>query len=69
MLVLTRKVGEEIRLPGQEVVLKILSIEGSRVRMGISAPADVSVHRYEVWERIRRELAASDLVQPSAHNR
>lgn len=52
MLVLKRKVGEQIVLPGHEVTIEVLGCEGGRVRLGISAPSEVAVHRGEVWQRI-----------------
>jgi carbon storage regulator len=48
MLVLSRKVGEEIKI-GENITIKILEVEGNRVRIGITAPADVTIHRQEVW--------------------
>ncbi len=52
MLVLTRKVGEEIRV-GDDIVITILEIRGHRVRVGIKAPITVSVDRNEV--RLRKK--------------
>ena len=51
MLVLTRKTGEQIVVPRYQITLTVLEITGSRVRLGITAPADVVVHRDEVWQR------------------
>ena len=48
MLVLTRKVGEEIVFPGLEMRLRILSIKGKRAKIGIIAPDDVAVARDEL---------------------
>jgi carbon storage regulator CsrA len=44
MLVLSRKHGEAIVLPGEEVIVTVLSIQDNRVRIGISAPAKVKLH-------------------------
>ncbi len=52
MLVLSRKDGESILIPSQEIVIKVLEIRGNKVRIGISAPADTAVYRQEVWENI-----------------
>jgi len=49
MLVFSRKLGEQVMLPSLDLKLTILSIEGRRVRVGISAPESVAVHRQEVW--------------------
>ena len=57
MLVLTRKVGEQIVVPQCQLTVNIISITGKRVRLGISAPPDVVVHRQEVQQRT--EAAAS----------
>ena len=56
MLVLTRKKDERIMI-GDEISLLVVDIRGDKVRLGIEAPADVTVHRQEVYEAIRRERA------------
>ncbi|MBI5759779.1 MAG: carbon storage regulator [Planctomycetales bacterium] len=48
MLVLSRKLGEEIVLPGLGVSIKLLDVRGNRVRLGITAPQSVSVVRREI---------------------
>jgi len=55
MLVLSRKRGERIVISEQEIVVTVLEVRGEQVRLGISAPANVSVHRQEVWARIKRD--------------
>jgi carbon storage regulator len=57
MLVLTRKVGERIHI-GAGIVLTVVRIQGDRVRLGITAPPDVAVHREEVRNRMRAGEAA-----------
>ncbi len=54
MLILTRRTGETLRI-GDDVTLTILGIKGNTVRVGISAPRDVAVHREEVYLRIKEE--------------
>lgn len=54
MLVLTRKSGQGIMI-GDEIRISIVSIDGERVRLGIDAPRDVSVHREEVFLQIKQE--------------
>lgn len=54
MLVLTRKHDESIMI-GDNVKITIIAIRGDKVRLGIEAPKDVSVHRQEVYEAIQRE--------------
>ncbi len=54
MLVLSRKIGERIFV-GDNIVIEVLEFQGTSVRLGISAPLDVSVHREEIVERIKQE--------------
>lgn len=54
MLVLTRKPSEALML-GDEVKITVLEVKGKQVRLGIEAPADVAVHRQEVYLRIEAE--------------
>jgi carbon storage regulator len=49
MLVLSRKVGERILLPNSNIVVTVVAVQGNRVRLGVSAPADVAVYREELW--------------------
>ena len=53
MLVLTRKLGEEIVIPSLDVTIRLVEIRGDKVRLGIEAPTRIVVHRKEVWDRIR----------------
>ena len=54
MLVLSRHRDESIMI-GDDVVVTIVDIRGDKVRLGIDAPADIPVHRQEVYEAIQRE--------------
>ena len=54
MLVLSRKVGEQIKI-GKDIVVDILKIEGNTIRIGIEAPKDVTILRMEVFEKIQDE--------------
>jgi carbon storage regulator len=56
MLILTRRVGETVVI-GDEVQVTVLGVKGNQVRLGVTAPRDVSVHRQEIYERIRKEQA------------
>jgi carbon storage regulator len=58
MLILTRRVGETIRI-GNDVSVTPLAIKGNQVRLGIAAPKNVAVHREEVYERIKAEHEAA----------
>jgi carbon storage regulator len=53
MLILSRKPGETIVIDGR-IHVKIIRMEGEAVKIGIEAPADVPVHRHEVYEEIQR---------------
>jgi carbon storage regulator len=53
MLVLTRKCGEKVVIPEQQIVITVVEVRGDQVRLGITAPSDISIHREEVWKRIQ----------------
>ncbi len=53
MLILSRKIGESIIIDGR-IHVKVVRVEGEVVKVGIEAPADVPVHRREVYEEIQR---------------
>ena len=54
MLVLTRKLGENIRI-GDNVKITVLEVRSGQVKLGIEAPAEVKVHREEIYARIQEE--------------
>ena len=54
MLILTRRVGETIRI-NDDISIQVLGICGQQVKVGITAPADVEIHREEVYERIQAQ--------------
>lgn len=70
MLILTRKLGESIRI-GDSIRITVSDVKGKQIRIGIEAPDDVTVHREEVYAMIQahNELAAKqetiDVVQLS----
>lgn len=54
MLVLTRKAGEGIAI-GKGITVKVLSIEGDRIKIGIDAPKDMKVLRLELYQEVTTE--------------
>ena len=64
MLILTRRVGETLMV-GDDITVTVLGVKGNQVRIGVSAPKDVAVHREEIYEKIQREDDLdSDLQDP-----
>ena len=60
MLILTRRVGETLNI-GDEIRVTVLGIKGNQVRIGVTAPKDVPVHREEIYERIQREKGGDEV--------
>lgn len=58
MLILTRRLGETLRI-GDTMEVTILGIKGNQVRLGIAAPQDVPVHREEIYEKVRAQAAVA----------
>jgi carbon storage regulator len=54
MLILTRRVGESLII-SNDMKVTVLGIKGNQIRIGVSAPRDVAVHREEIYNRILRE--------------
>jgi carbon storage regulator len=53
MLVLSRKTGESIVIDGR-IVVTVVRIEGEMIKIGITAPTEVPVHRQEIYDQIQR---------------
>lgn len=68
MLILTRRVGETIRI-NDDISVTVLGVKGNQVRLGIEAPAGVSVHRQEIFERIQAGLQQSAPASETAPDR
>jgi carbon storage regulator len=64
MLVLSRQRDESIII-NDNVVVTIVDIRGEKVRLGIEAPAQIPVHRREVYEAIQRENRLAGKLDPS----
>jgi len=67
MLILTRKVGEMIRI-GDAVTIRVLEVRGSQVRLGVDAPADVRIFREEVYRASHEEKAEHPADAPQGVN-
>src|SRR5581483_7288636 len=63
MLVLSRQRDETIMI-GDDIEVTVVDIRGDKVRIGINAPKEISVHRKEVYDAIRRENRAAAQVKP-----
>ena len=61
MLILTRRVGETLMI-GDSVTVTVLGVKGNQVRVGITAPKDVAVHREEIYQRLQH---GDEPVQPA----
>lgn len=53
MLILTRKVGESITIGDGSVTVSVMDIKGRQVRLGIEAPAEMPIHRMEIFLKIK----------------
>lgn len=65
MLVLSRKQDEKIII-GDSITLMVVSIQGDKVRLGIEAPKEVTIHREEVYRAIQDERSRQSSDAPSA---
>lgn len=55
MLILTRRIGETLVIGDNEVNVTVMGIKGNQVRMGIDAHESISVHRNEIFQKIKAE--------------
>ena len=60
MLVLTRKVNETLVVSPGELTITVLSVTKGKVRLGLSAPPEVQIHRQEVLLRIQKQKAEKE---------
>ena len=59
MLVLARDVGESIRI-GDDIIIQVVFLSGGKLRLGVTAPRDIPVHREEVYEAIKNGKESTD---------
>ena len=67
MLVLTRKVGQNI-IVGQGIRISVIDVRGRQVRLGVEAPTEMPIHREEVFLRIQEENLAAAGAKPDDLN-
>ena len=67
MLVLSREKNESIMI-GNDVEITIVDVRGNKVRLGITAPRDVNVHRTEIWKAIQAEKAEKTAIESTQKN-
>ena len=67
MRILTCAIGGVISL-GQDMTVRIISTNGKQVRLAIDVPKHIGVHRTEIYDRIKDELAAKQLIKPSTES-
>ncbi len=58
MLILTRKLGESIRI-SDNICITLVEVDGKTVKLGIDAPREISIHREEVYQRLLEENRAA----------
>lgn len=61
MLVLSRRANESIVIANGVIRIVVIEIRGDKVRLGIEAPKDIDVHRFEIWEAIQSAAGAGQV--------
>ena len=64
MLILTRRVGESVKI-NEDITVTVLGIKGNQIRIGVDAPRHVSVHREEIYQRIKKEEIEEEEATPN----
>ena len=65
MLILTRRPGERVVI-GDDVLITVMGVSGHTVRLGIEAPAGISIYREEIWLAVKEENQAAAAADPDA---
>ncbi len=60
MLILTRKINEEIKI-GSDISIKILAISEGQIKLGITAPEDIEIFRSEIYEKVKQVTIEASL--------
>jgi carbon storage regulator len=68
MLVLTRRVGERVRI-GPDIEVVVLEVRGREARLGITAPPSVSIHREEIYLKIQEAGSGDTRPTPGSRRR
>jgi carbon storage regulator len=68
MLVLSRKLGEQVVIPHSEMTVTVVAIEGNNVRLGFTAPRSVEVYRQELLEKVQGAECAGLAVTKQRRN-
>ncbi len=64
MLILTRKIGESVII-NEDITVTVLGIKGNQIRIGVDAPRHVSVHREEIYQRVKKEELEEEEATPN----
>jgi carbon storage regulator len=59
MLILSRHSGQSIVLPFSGITVTVIALSSNRVKLGVTAPPEITVFRDEVWDRIRSQRATA----------
>lgn len=64
MLILTRRIGESVII-NEDITVTVLGVKGNQIRIGVDAPRHVSVHREEIYQRVKKEELEEEEATPN----